>query len=341
MTKELDSLVKRLSKKYGTLRIASENIGVLELLSTGNLALDLCLEGGIPMGQVVEWSGKSGSGKSLMLQIVLKDFQKKYPDGICIWFDRESAFSEKRAVELGIDLNKVILVKPQDIPTVPEAEILLISILEDLSKDLYKFIAVDSISAFAEDSDPLKSDMGRKSKTLHHLFRRVLPYINNKVSFHFANQITFRVGVMFGDNTTVTSGESVKYYSSTRIKVDDKRHIIDSDKGNEILGNWIKATVIKTRNGPSFRSAIFPFLYQTGIDYYGGYARLLVDRGYLHPNNKAEFDKFVQNTFSYKDAKRLSEFEIETIVKQYPELLFHTYPEYNKEKVTEIESELG
>jgi len=326
---EIDKLVDRLSKKYGTLRIAGNVEDTKEYISTGNLALDLALEGGIPMGQVVEWSGKSGSGKSLMLQILLCDFLKKYPEGICIWLDRESAFSDKRAKELGVDLDRVILVKAADMITVPQAELLLKTILNDLKdKKIPKFIAIDSISAFADASDPMKSSMGRKARELHHFFREILPFVDEKTSFHFSNQITFRVGVLFGDNTTVTSGESVKYYSSTRIKIDDKRHIIDPKRGNEVLGTWISCIVIKTRNGPNYRQTIFPFYFETGIPYLGGYARLLWQRGYVTPTNKVEVKSFKRNTFKYGDTE-FNEFEIDAFLKQHPELLFDRYPVFD------------
>uniref|UniRef100_A0A6M3JI87 Putative RecA n=1 Tax=viral metagenome TaxID=1070528 RepID=A0A6M3JI87_9ZZZZ len=332
MSDFLSKLAKKLSKKYGTLRVAGEVEDSREYISTGNLALDLALEGGIPMGQVVEWSGKSGSGKSLMLQLLLYDFLKKYPDGVCVWLDRESAFSEKRAKELGLDLNRIILIKAADMVTVPQAELLLKSILSDLKEhDVPKFVAVDSISAFADDSDPTKSSMGRKARELHHFFREILPFINEKTSFHFSNQITFRVGVLFGDNTTVTSGESVKYYSSIRIKMDDKRHIVDQKRGNEVIGTWIMCLVIKTRSGPNYRVVYVPFFYdERCIPYLAGYARLLAQRGYITPNNKQEFNKFMQSTFSYKDDKRLSEFNMEEVLKKYPELLFEKYPPYNE-----------
>ena len=334
MDKDIISLTNKLKKEYGTLRIAEEEKEIaLDMLSTGNLALDLILEGGIPMGQVVEWSGFSGSGKSLMLQILLRDFQYKYPDGIAIWLDRENAFSSKRAIELGVDLSSVIVIKPADLNTVPDAEVFLRKILESCKdREIHKFIAIDSISAFAEGSDPMKSDMGKKAKSIHHLFKEILPLVDINTSFHFANQITFKVGIQFGDNTTVTSGEAVKYYASTRIKVDDKKKIIDKMRGNEVLGNWIRATVIKTRHGPNYRYVDMPFLFKSGIDYHGGYARLLANRGYIKPNNVAEFDRFLQSTFSYKESKRLSEFNMADVLQKYPELLFEKYPDYNSGK---------
>ena len=325
MSDELQKLAKKLSKKYGTLRIAGEVEDTKEFVSVGNLAMDLMLEGGIALGYATEWSGKSGSGKTLMIQLALADMQKRY-DAIGVWIDRENAWYNKRAADLGVNLNNVILLSPADVPTVPDAEIALRDILSGLPKDSYKFIAIDSISAFMKEGD--KADMGKRAQSWHNLFRAILPYIDNKTSFHFSNQRTFKIGVLFGDNTTTTGGEAPKFYTSYRLKLDDKKAIIDPKRGNEIIGNWISAYIEKTRRGPNHRKIEFPFYYASGIPYYGGYGRLLWKRGYVEPANKTEFKAFKQSTLQYNDEK-FSEFEIEKFIEKHPELLFNAYPEYN------------
>jgi len=325
---EIEKLVDKLSKKYGTLRIAGNVEDTKEYISTGNLALDLALEGGVALGYAMEWSGKSGSGKTALLQIMLADMQKKY-DTYGIWLDREKAFFNKRAEEIGIDLKKTIVIDPSDIPTAVEAEIIMKEVLMSLPKDAYKFIAIDSISAFSRGGKAEKSDMGKKAQSLHGLFREILAHMDRRTSFHFTNQRTFKVGVMFGDPETTTGGEAPKYYTTYRIKLDDKKAIKDAKRGNEIVGNWVKATIIKTRTGPNFRNVTFPFYFRGGIPYYGGYARLLANRGYLSPNNKTEFNSFKQSTLSYLEEKKINEFEIEKFLEKYPELLFAQYPEYN------------
>jgi len=206
-------------------------------------------------------------------------------------------------------------------------------ILDQLDKDRYTFIALDSLSAFEAEVKWSKKDqryavdMGKKAQSFHQFFRKIIPKIGAKFSFMFSNQLTYKVGVMFGDNTTQTGGESPKYYTTYRLKLDDKKAIIAADKGNEIIGNWIKAIVIKTRRGPNYRDVLFPFYFKEGIPYYGGYARLLVDRGYVTPKNKTEFSSCKQSTIVYND-KQYSEHKIEKLLEDAPELLFSEYPEY-------------
>jgi len=327
---DLKKFAKTLKNKFGSVRVPSMEDDPSEYISTGNKALDAALEGGIALGYAAEWAGFSGSGKTTLLQILLADMQKKY-DAVGIWFDREKAWFNKRAEELGINLANVIVVDPIDIQTVPDAEKLMKEILTTIPDDKYKFIAIDSISAFAQEGD--KADMGKKAGSLHKLFRAIIPYVNKRTSLHFANQKTFKIGVMFGNNETTTGGEAPKYYSTYRLGLNDRMAIKDDKRGGEITGNWIEAIVDKTRLGPNRRKVIFPFHFKYGIPYYGGYARLLVNRNYLQAKNKDEFKSLKQNTVKFGDIQ-FSEHNIEKFLETHPELDFDVYPEW-KEDVKE------
>jgi len=324
----IKSMVKSLKEKYGGIEIASSLEETHEMLSTGNLALDLALEGGLAWGHVTEMAGLSASGKSLLLQQLMADAQKRY-DAVCIFFDREKSYHKKRAEELGINNDNVILIEPQSIVTVKEMEIIAREIIPKIPEDRYKFIAIDSISAFSKEKE--KADMGKKAQSLHNFFRIIIPMIDKKTALHFSNQVTFKIGILYGDISTVTGGESPKYYSTYRLKLDNKKVIRDEKKGNEIVGNWIKATIVKTRLGPSYREVVFPFYYKTGIPYYGGLARLLAEKNIVKPKNKTDFKTFKSHILLYND-ERFNEFEIEKFLEKHPEIDISKYPEYKEDK---------
>ena len=331
---DLAKIVKKIKKNYGSARIVGEEEEIFEYISTGNKALDLALEGGIAWGYASEMAGLSQSGKTTMLELMLADAQKKY-DAIGIWVDREKALTKSRLQGLGVNTDNLIVVDPIDVPTVPDMESFFREVLPSISPDTYKFIAIDSISSFAKEGE--KADMGKKAKSLHEFFRYILPLVDNKTSLNFSNQITYKIGVMFGNPETTTGGEGPKYYCTYRLKLDNKKQISDPDRNNEIIGNWIEATVMKTRFGPGYRKIQFPFLYKTGIPYYGGYARLLVDRNYLTPKNKSEFKSFKQVMVGDGELT-FSEHNIENYLKDHPELDFNIYPEFNiEDKEEEVE----
>jgi len=328
----LKAFAKRLKKQYNSMNVASQDNEPKEYISTKNKALDLALCGGISFGYVAEWAGFSQTGKTTLMQLLLADAQEKY-GAIGIWLDRENAWDNDRAESLGVDLDNTIILKPVDIPTVTSATIALKAILKDIPEDKYVFIVIDSLSSFKKEGKDDKSDMGKKAQEFHNIFRDVLTLMNDRMSFHFSNHRTYKIGVMFGDNTTTVGGEGPKFYTTYRIQLEDRKQIINN-KSKEILGNWIKATVIKTRKGPGYRSVFFPHKYKSGIDYYGGYGRLLVNRGYLKPKNKTDFKSFKQVTVIHEideeNKKEFSEFEIEKFLEEYPQFNFDEYPEFNE-----------
>jgi len=327
---DIKKLVTKLKKEYGSLKIAADEVETKEFISVGNKALDLALDGGINLGSAVEISGFSQSGKTTLMQIMLANMQKKY-NAIGIWLDRENAFFIDRAKFLGVDTNRTMLFKPVDILTVPDATIALETTLKKIPDTEYVFIGIDSIAAFDDTSKSDKAVMGKTAGQLHRLYRRILPYINNRTLFVFANQRTYKPGVMFGDNTTVTGGEAGKYYTHYRIQLDNGKDIRDENKGGEVVGNWLKAKVIKTRLGPSMRKVVFQHLFKGSIPYLSGYLRLLVDRNILEPKNKAEFKAFKQGTILY-NGNKLLESNVEKIMEDFPELNLDIYPEYKPDE---------
>ena len=316
-----------------------------DFVSTGNLALDTITDGGIPFGYAVEFLGLSQSGKSTFIQKIMGNAQQKY-EAVCALLDREKAFTPSRAQQLGIDTENIIVVHPEDIPTITDGFQFLIDLITDIrskDKNTYIVCGIDSLASFGKDVNLEKSDSGRKAKAAHEGMRELLSYLDDRVMVLVANQVTYKIGVLYGDPKTSTAGESMKYYCNMRIALEDRHKIVDP-VSEDVLGNWIGVETIKTRLGPCYRTVYIPHFYKEGISYYGGYARLLVDRGYCSPKNKAEFEKFKQKTVIYingEDKEQFNEFEVEKFIEKHPELVFNTYPEFNRsgKKIKEEEED--
>lgn len=352
MAINLSKIAKSLQKNFSSVDVAENISDPKDFVSTGNLAFDLRLDGGIPFGYVTEFLGFSQSGKSLFIQQIIGNSMKKY-GGYGVLVDRENAYTNKRGEQLGINNDNLLLAKPKDTPTPLHAFSFLIQSIEtiraaekaeiakgDLKEHSYIVAAIDSISAFGKDVGLEKSDSGRKAKSIHEGLREVLTVLDERIMLLVANQFTYKVGVMYGDPRTTTAGESMKYYSNIRVALEDRKKIIDTNCGDEVVGNWIGMEIIKTRLGPCFREGYLQHLYKTGIGYYSGYTRLLVSRGYLKPKNKKEFDSFNQTTVVYGDGdnkREYNEHNVEKIIEEHPEFLFDKYPPYAG---TEVKEEL-
>jgi recombination protein RecA len=141
-------------------------------------------------------------------------------------------------------------------------------------------IVVDSVAALIPrqelEGEIGDSHVGLQARLMSQSMRKLTGAIaRSKTSVIFINQIREKIGVMFGSPETTPGGRALKFYSSCRI---DVRKIGQLKEGEEVVGQRVRAKIVKNKVAPPFRVAEFDMMHANGISMEGDVLDLATER---------------------------------------------------------------
>jgi recombination protein RecA len=276
---------------------------VTDWIDTGCMALNAIISGslygGIPVGRITGFAGPQACGKTLMVNKIMANAQKKGMH--VVYFDTENALDKDTAENLGCDSSKI-----KHCP---------IEIIEDCRNQMVKFlktvvekglqgkviIAIDSLgnlistreAKVIEDGKD-SADMGARAVSLKSMLRAIThAAAKANTPIVFTNHTYDNPGALYPTLVKSQSGGSGPLYMSSvlvqmatkqeRVSRSDNKNATDDTTplSKDINGLTMRALTTKNRFVPPFLECEMYLNFKSGISKYSGLLEMAEGYGIL------------------------------------------------------------
>lgn len=266
---------KKYADKY-TIGFTSD----VEFIPTDNIGLEDIIGGGVPVGRLTQFYGKSQSGKTTAaLQtagLVQKAIEAEESDDIILYMDYECALDETYANNLGLDINadSFLMLRPMDFETGANL------VKDIIQTGKVRLLVWDSVPA-AIPSSVFDDEVGKAAVApLARLMSPFLGMLNPLLLKHdtaaiFINHVHNAIGGMPGfgpPQKTRPGGEKLTYYSSVMVEfigTSKEKGKVTNVYGEEVevpIATEVKMVCTKNKVGKPQREAKALVRYGIGFD---------------------------------------------------------------------------
>jgi recombination protein RecA len=218
-------------------------------IPTGCPALDLAIGvGGIPRGRITEVYGPEGAGKTTLALSVIAQAQQV--GGTACFIDTEHALDLAWAITVGIDLERLVVCRPQH----SEQALQVADVL--IGSGSLDVLVVDSVAALVPRVE-LEGEMGQRhagvqANLLSQALRKLCgPIARTGTAILVTNQLRQRAGTP-GTPVYTAGGRALGYYASVRL---DLRPLGPIHESGRVVGSRVRVLVVKNKVAPAWQTA--------------------------------------------------------------------------------------
>ena len=237
------------------------------------------VHGGVSGNKITAIAGESSTGKTFFSLAVVQNFLNSHPNGICLYFDTESAVTRSLLESRGVDVNRTVVVNVVTIEQFRQKALQAVDKYMKLPEDkrqpmMFVLDSLGMLSTEKEISDALIDKQVRdmtKSQLVKGAFRMLTLKLGQANVPLIVTNHTYDVIGSYVPTKEMGGGSGLKYAASTIIYLSKKKE----KDGTEVVGNLIKAKTAKSRLSKENQEATVRLYYdERGLDRYYGLLEL-------------------------------------------------------------------
>lgn len=230
-------------------------------------SLDYAFGGGAPRGKIIEVFGQESAGKSTFAFTVIRRDQETNPNSRTLYIDVENVLDFGYMFDpekLNLDRTRVRIVQPDDLKKACQI------FGKAAASGIYSVIVFDSTAAKAKEEDVetdyTGNDKGQspEARIISQCLSKSVGDLNEHGTIAILCSQVRATMNLYGPKEVTTGGNAPKFYSATRIQLNKKDQIKDSE--DQAIANLTKLKFVKNKFGNPYREIELKLEYGTGFN---------------------------------------------------------------------------